>query len=82
MTGATRCGCCGTGTGGHALDALTFLGWSLAELDARDELPLLCPACSWQRREAADIVTAALEGAHRHDADASRTRARQAWFWA
>ncbi len=80
-----RCSCCGTGTDGRSLETLLLMGWRLTPHGAAERVLLLCPVCAWQRQEAADIVSLALEnvyGAKEPPADAARPRALRSWFWA
>lgn len=79
-----RCDCCGTGTGGCDLDVLKALGWSLADHAAGEQLVLLCPVCAWQRRQATEAVSVAVEAAQATRASLlgrSPGRTRRGWFW-
>jgi hypothetical protein len=80
-----HCDCCGTGTDACALDVLRASGWCLVEHSEGEQLVLLCPVCAWQRSQAAEVVTAAVESANA-PMPISETRGRRGgrrggWFW-
>lgn len=81
-----HCDCCGTGTDACGLDVLTAAGWCLVEHRAGEQLVLLCPVCAWQRNQATEAVTAAVETAQAAALAPAlpgrgRGGSRGGWFW-
>ncbi len=81
---AGRCDCCGKGAEGRSLGVLEAAGWSLVEHVPGEGPVLLCSVCSWQRREAADIVASAVQAAYGMEEAPShdgQSKTRRGWFW-